>query len=188
MRLEPDRLRLTRPCATTEGVKQPLNKHLERVEGGARASAYRALRRLRRERHGTASVEMALVSLFILFPLLAGMVDFVFLLSARYEINSALESFDLYAWNNPGAAGNVAALAALLATINQRSPTQITFPDGAADASTSYTPTVTLSGSGSPQTEIITYTLTARVNPLIPLPYAFAQSFTLSASSQVQVQ
>ncbi len=146
------------------------------------------LRRLLRERRGAASVEMALVSLFILFPLLAGMIDFMFLLNARYQIDSALESFDLYAWNNPDDAGNVAALAGLLANVNQHSPTRITFPDGRADTSTSYTPAMALSGSGSTQTIIVTYTLTARVNPLIPLPYVFGHPLTLSGSSQVQAQ
>jgi hypothetical protein len=155
---------------------------------------------LKGDRRGEATIEMALVSLFILFPLMAGMVDCLFYLNARYQITSALAAFDSYAWNNPNAAGNVAALAGLLAIINQNSSTLITFPDGIASTTTSYTPTITCNGTTlsqpangcpaatPPQTEFATYSLTATVKPLIPLPYVFTRSFTISVSNQIQVQ
>jgi hypothetical protein len=58
--LEPDRLRLTRFSAATEGVNQPLPIKLERVEVGAHASTYRALARI------DLRAKAALTSLFIL--------------------------------------------------------------------------------------------------------------------------
>lgn len=61
-------------------------------------------------RRGSVSVEMALVFSFFLLPLLLGTVDFAYIMSARVQLNSALQAAELFAWANPDNATNADAV------------------------------------------------------------------------------
>lgn len=79
-----------------------------------------------RARRGSVSVEMALVFAFFLLPLLLGTVDFAYIMSARVQLNSALQAAELFAWANPDNAANAAALAKVVSGGSQVAP--ITLP------------------------------------------------------------
>jgi Flp pilus assembly protein TadG len=161
-------------------------------------------RKRRLGRRGSISVELALTVVFILFPLLAGGADFLELMTAKAQMNTALEGFYAYAWNNPGDATDVSQLSGILSAINQQSLPQITFPDGRADSSTSYQPVVTYQcratptanpttqstpcPSGNVQQASITYSVATKVVLPVPLPFGLSSPYPLSAIGEVQVQ
>lgn len=62
-------------------------------------------------RRGSVSVELALVLSFFFLPLVLGTVDFAYIMSARVQLNSALQAVELFAWANPDKAANGAAVA-----------------------------------------------------------------------------
>lgn len=59
---------------------------------------------------GSVSVELALVLSFFFLPLLLGTVDFAYIMSARVQLNSALQAAELFAWANPDKAANAPAI------------------------------------------------------------------------------
>jgi hypothetical protein len=149
------------------------------------------------------SVEMALITTFVLLPLLAGAADFVVLIVAKAQLASTLRAFYAFAWNNPSAAGNTGDLGLILSTLNQHSLPQVTFPDGKTDNTTSYQPSLEylctdLSGvtsqqstacpSGETQQVLVTYQVITKVNLPIPLPIGLTSPFQLVSSGQVQIQ
>jgi hypothetical protein len=154
---------------------------------------------------GSSSVEMALVSMFILLPMMAGVGDFLDVIAAKAQINSALEAFDAYAWNNPSSATNTAALGNILAVINKHSLPLVTFPDGKTDGQTSYTPVLTYycttppsvvqtaqsSACSGAQTQAaleVTYNVRSQVSLPVPLPLGLTSPFLLTASGKVELQ
>jgi hypothetical protein len=153
---------------------------------------------------GSITVELALTVVFIMFPLLAGGADFLELITAKAQMNTALEGFYAYAWNNPADATDVTPLSNILSKINQQSLPQVTFPDGRADTSTSYQPVVTYQCRATPtagvttqaspcpagytQQALVTYTVASKVVLPVPLPFGLASPYPLSAIGEVQVQ
>jgi len=164
-----------------------------------------AIRKRFSDRRASMSVELALTSIFVLLPMLAGGADFVDLMCARSQLNATLRSLYAYAWNNPATAANTAQLAAILAIVNQHSLPQVTFPDGKADASTTYVPalsygcvvppstTVSFQAmpcpTGSQQQQLmVTYSIISSVALPVPFPFGLANPFLLTATGQVEIQ
>jgi Flp pilus assembly protein TadG len=75
-----------------------------------------------RARRASVSVEFALVSLFFLFPLIAGGIDMMLVLSARSKLNSALHSLYLFAWSDPQNADDTAQLQRFIQSIDPSLP------------------------------------------------------------------
>jgi len=159
---------------------------------------------LARCRRANISVEMALVSTFVLMPVVAGGADFLQLIAAKAKLNAAMPAFYAFAWNNPGSASNVSQLAGILSIINQQSGPPVTFPDGLATAATSYRPAVSYGCSVPPSTaqtmqaspcpaadtqaEYVTYHVVSNVVVSLPLPFGLSAPTLLGVSGQVQVQ
>jgi Flp pilus assembly protein TadG len=162
------------------------------------------IRKFRRARRASITVEMALTVSMALVPILAGGADFFSLIAAKSQMNAALQSFYAYAWNNPGSATNTTQLGEILGQINQHSLPQITFPDGKTDGTTTYQPQLTYYCSIPPSTAqtaqstpcpttdtqqtIVTYNLTASVTLPVPLPMGLTSPYTISTSGQVEIQ
>lgn len=96
----------------------------------------RIINSLEPDRRGSVSVEMALVSVLFLFPLLFGVWDALFVLSARYQTTAALLSLYDYAWSNPNQAANISDVNAVLAVLSQTSVVPLTLPSGFAPSAT----------------------------------------------------
>jgi Flp pilus assembly protein TadG len=75
-----------------------------------------------RGRRASVSVEFALVSLFFLFPLIAGGIDMLLVLSARSKLNSALHAIYLFAWSDPQDAGDQTQLQTFIQSIDPQLP------------------------------------------------------------------
>ncbi len=152
--------------------------------------------RLRRDRRGSVSVELALVSAFFLIPLTLGGWDGLFALAARYQTNAALHTLYYFAWSNPSDATNTADLQTLLGAINQTAiapislstnyprspPPECLQPDGSSTATTSdgTCPTGTLE-------TMVTYQITASVDLPFAIP-AFSNPITLTTGGTVRIQ
>ncbi len=151
------------------------------------------------ETRGSISVELALVSFFILFPLLAGGWDFLNALSSQSELNAALQSLYYYAWNDPADAQNTTALANFLAINNKSAVATISLPSTPGYkptlsymcSSTTGTPTPSTQGAncgtGNVLQTYVTYQLVATVNLPVPIP-GIANPLQLGATGMVQIQ
>ncbi len=167
----------------------------------------RALRRkAARSRRGSVSLEFALMSVFILFPLFAGGTDFVLIMAAQAQLRTAIQALDYFAWTNPGEATNLTDAGYIISLINQQSDYQITLPanlsNGGANGALSYScftppatastaisaPSPTVCPSTQTQQTLVTYQVTARVFLPVPLPGILHSPQQLSATSTVQVQ
>ena len=155
----------------------------------------------RRGRRGSVAVEFALVSSLLLLPLFAGGADFVEIISAQAQLNTALQSLYLYAYTNPAGASGTTAIAAIIAKINARATHQVSFPTtnsaGAANGAVSYkclnaagTSTAYGSGCGSGyiKQSYVSYQLNCSVNITVPLPLGLTSPFALTASGTAQIQ
>lgn len=159
--------------------------------------------KLRRDRRGVVSVEMALVSTLFLLPLLFLACDGLFVLSARYQTNAALLSLYDYAWSNPSQAANTASIDTILTTASKTSVVPIALPAGFSPTLTyacvqtdgSSTPaTATTNQSTGSTTETcnsgtlatsVAYQVTASVSLPFPIP-GVASPLILSAAGTVQ--
>lgn len=161
-------------------------------------------------RKASVSVEFALVSLFFLFPLMAGSMDMILALSARSKLDSALHSLYLFAWSNPQNAADPATLNAYLRSIDPALPASgislvgnpatqsLCFgSDGNIDLLARVTPPV-LGGSGADTCNIgpsiiqgdvpviiVHYVLQSTINLPVPVPF-IANPVVLTASGTVQ--
>jgi Flp pilus assembly protein TadG len=158
----------------------------------------------RRDRRASITVEMALTTTLFLLPMFAGGADFVALIAARSQMNAALQSFYAFAWNNPALAANTTQLANILTQINNRSLPQVTFPDGKADATTTYqpqlsylcsvppSPTQTAQSTPCPtqdlQQTLVTYNLAANISLPVPLPVGLTSPYAMATSGQIEIQ
>jgi Flp pilus assembly protein TadG len=135
----------------------------------------------RQDKRAAVAVEAALVSVFLLFPLLAGLTDFFFIIAAKYQLNGAQAALYNYAWNNPANAANTTQLQSVLAVINQHSLPQVTLSAAAYNVAT---PQWGVGGS----TVTVTYTLVSSVKLPVPLPFNMPNPFTVSTTGTVQLQ
>ena len=160
-------------------------------------------RKAARHRHGSVSVEFALVSLFFLVPLFGGGADFVLLMTAQAQLRTAVQALNYFAWTNPDEANNLNVAGFVINLINQHSDYQITLPanlsTGGANGALSFscfTPPATAGTTIAPpsptttclstQTQLtfVTYQVTTNVFLPIPLP----KLSSLSVTSTVQIQ
>ncbi len=95
---------------------------------------FRRLEKSRRK--ASITVEFALVATFILLPLLAGGADFLTIITAQAQLNTALQALYDYAWTNPSAAqantnsSTVSAQNTIIAAINGASAFHLTLAAG----------------------------------------------------------
>jgi Flp pilus assembly protein TadG len=154
-------------------------------------------RLIRRGRRASVAVEFALVSVFLLLPLLAGGSDFVVLLSAQAQLNTALQALDYFGWTNPSAATNTADIQSIISAIDQGSVYNI--PTANLSATTSFgcfsssanpvvitDQTTPCTGTQTQQT-LVTYKVTASIFLPLPLP-GLKSPFRLSATGTIQIQ
>jgi len=158
-------------------------------------------RNFNKSRGGNASVEFALVASFVLLPLLLGATDFLPVISAQAQLNTALQSLYYFAFTNPASASNATYAGYIVSLINQGSIFQISLPatmsSGAANASVSYgcfTPpssAITYQTSpcpvGETQQTLVSYQVKTTIALPFPLP-GLANPFPLSATGKVQVE
>jgi hypothetical protein len=137
------------------------------------------LKSLREKDRASISVEMALVSVFLFFPLLAGLTDFLFIVAAKYQLNGAQEALYAYAWNNPTNAANSQQLQNVLAVINQNSLPQVSLSSAAYNVATPQWGT-------AGQMVTVTYTLVSKV--ALPISFGMPNPFTVNSSGSVQLQ
>jgi len=154
-----------------------------------------------RARRASASVEFALVASLLLLPLLLGGADFLAILTAQAQLNTALQSLYYFAYTDPSSANNTTDVNQVVALINGASVFKITLPattsSGVANASLSY-------GCFTPPSTAITYQsnqclatqtqqtlVTYQVSTSVILPFPFlklANPLTLNATGTVQVE
>lgn len=164
----------------------------------------------------SASVELALMSVFFLLPLFGGGVDLIEIIAARAQVNTALRALYSFDWTNPSLAAtaapqasNIADLASIVATINAGSLRPVSFPastsavtqNGTSVNGSSYfvcipsgsTTGNTLTqaapcGTGYIQQTWVTYQVNSSVYLPVPMPFVLSNPLTISASGAVQVQ
>jgi hypothetical protein len=157
---------------------------------------------LRRER-ANVTIEFAICSVFLLLPMLAGSADFIVILSAQAQLNTALQAIDYFAYTNPSSATNTTYAGDIVSLINGASDFNVMLPatmsSGLANGSTSYgcfTPpatsgtAITYQSTACPNTQTqltyVTYQVTARV--ALPFPIPLHNPYSLSATAKVQTQ
>jgi Flp pilus assembly protein TadG len=157
---------------------------------------------LKRTSRGTAAVEFALITTFFVAPLLIGSADYVSIVSARAQLNTAMQSLYYFAITNPTLANNITDTSAIITTIDAASDFQIISPanmSAAQQPSLTYycyttsstaatTPTLTANasaacGTGNTTLTYATYTLT--VNLALPVPIPGLTSLTTTGSTQI---
>jgi hypothetical protein len=146
-------------------------------------------------RRANVSVEFALVTVFVLLPLFAGSADFLEIISAQAQVNTALQSLYYFALMNPTVASDTGNAGKVLALINTTALHQVALgtPNGTlsydcllADGST--TPTTGTCTNSTLQT-FASYQVTSTVNLTLPLSiFGFPNPFQVSAAGTIQIQ
>jgi len=159
------------------------------------------IRQLGAARGASASVDFALTASFVLLPMLLGGADYMSVITAQAQLNTALQSLYYFAYTNPSSASNTTDAGYIITLINAASLYKITLPaklsSGSANASISYgcftPPSTTITyqssacSSGQTQQTLVTYQVTTTVSLPFPVP-ALSSPLPLSASGTVQVQ
>jgi Flp pilus assembly protein TadG len=163
-----------------------------------------------RTRRSAAAVEFALVTTFLLLPIFIGASDFVVIITAQAQLNTAMQAIDYFAVTNPTAASGTTGttnVGYILALINTNSVYHVTLPANEttslgtySNGSVSYgcflppatsTTTPTYQTATCPSTDtqqtFVTYEVTTRVILPVPLP-GLASPFTMNATSTIQTQ
>ena len=159
---------------------------------------------LKRTARANVAVEFALITALFTLPLLLGAADFVSIIAAKAQLNTALQALYYYAVTSPGTAATASGNeASIIATINANSDFQITAPSTAASPMTefltyscystaasplSFTPPSTTDSCTSSQVTMTfaNYTLTTKLTLPVPLP-GLSNPLTLSASGSIQI-
>ncbi|WP_298285104.1 TadE/TadG family type IV pilus assembly protein [Acidocella sp.] len=169
-----------------------------------------------RDRHASISVEFALISTLIFLPLLAGGVDFTSILSAKSQMNTAMQSMLYYAWANDSHltsnnvvaqnTANASAQSAVLASSGSGSVFNITLASGTVSGSNSNVEYACVSGgngaytvsslqpfttgtscsSGQTLQLYIQYQLNVSFGLAFPLP-GFSNPYSLSITGTAQI-
>ncbi|MGE4480918.1 TadE/TadG family type IV pilus assembly protein [Acidocella sp.] len=163
-------------------------------------------------RRGAASVEFSLVAVLFLLPLIAGSADFIAIITARAQLNTALQALQYYAWANQSQASNITSSTtttqetALISAIDSTHDTfQITLNAGSTSGSystlvyacvNSTASPVSISGpyssssscsSGQTVQTYVQFTVSAKVNLPFPLPVKLTSPYSLRATGAAQV-
>jgi Flp pilus assembly protein TadG len=162
-------------------------------------------------RRASVAVEFALLATFLLLPLLAGASDFVVIIAAKAQLNTALDALYLYAETNPTRATTATTgyndANAIISSINTNTTVyNLSFPanysTGNANGSATYicyttaaaaptfsAPSTTNTCTGTQTAEVYAnYLVTVTVNMPFPLPIHLTNPLTLSSSGSVQTQ
>lgn len=161
-------------------------------------------RLFKRGRKASVAVEFALVSTFILAPLLLGSSDLLMIISAQAQLNTALQALYYFAWTNPSSASSLIDAGFICDAINSESVYQITLPATLPSGSSNGAPSYVCVTPGSPpvfvaetgpgsctslqiQQTFVTYQVSTTVNLPVQLP-GIQSPLTLSATGQIQIQ
>jgi len=159
--------------------------------------------KLAREERANVAIEFAICSVFLLLPLLAGSADFIAILSAQAQLNTALQAIDYFAYTNPASATNTTQAGYIVSLINNASDFRVVLPatmsSGLANGTTSYgcfTPPASATtvityqtatcANGQTQMTYVTYQVTEKV--ALPFPIPLNNPYSLSATAKVQTQ
>ncbi|MDE8349461.1 MAG: TadE/TadG family type IV pilus assembly protein [Acidocella sp.] len=167
------------------------------------------IREFWRTRRSAAAVEFALVSTFLLLPLFLGGADFVVIISAQAQLNTALQAIDYFAYTNPGSASNTTYAGDIVTLINAASVYHITLPttnitvaglgsipngsisygcfSGTATATTTPTYQTSTCPTGDTIQNFVSYKITSSVTLPVPLP-GLGSPFTLNAMSTIETK
>lgn len=169
-----------------------------------------AVRALGRPAKANISVEFALITALFTLPLLLGAADFVTLIAAQAQLNTALQALYFYGETNPADAAALGSdttdLGYIIHTINANSDFQISLsttappvltyacyqtPTAPGTVATPSAPNASASAnncskSGYTVLTYANYALKARVPLIVPLP-GLGNPFTESASGYVQI-
>jgi len=145
-------------------------------------------------RAGNVTVEFALLAVLFLMPLLAVCADFICVINARAQLNTAMQALIYYAWSTgSGASGTQGNETGIIAAINAASDFHITYSPGTMKYSCvtgsagNYTVPAALStsttcGTGNTLFYYEQYTLTTSVKVPFPGPFHFANPYALSVT------
>lgn len=152
---------------------------------------------LRRSGRANASVEFALITSLFVVPLLLGASDFVSIIAAQAQLNTALEALYYYGVTNPG--GAISNTSSIITAINANSDFQMSVASQSlsyvcytTQTSASTAPSFGTSSSSnncsSGQTTMTyaNYKLTTNVTLPVKLP-GLSNPLPLSASGSIQV-
>ena len=164
----------------------------------------------------SASVELALISVFFLLPLFAGSVDMVEIISAKAQVNTALRALYSFAWTNPSDASYASTttngksdLQTIVNTISTSALRPVSFPTNTNVATLNGTNTngsyyyVCIPTTGTTLTQAapcptngnivytqqtwVTYQIDSSVVLPVPVPFVNRNTLTLTASGAVQL-
>jgi hypothetical protein len=147
-------------------------------------------------RRASVAVEFALMSVFVLLPLFAGGSDMVIILAAQSQLNTSLQSLYYFAWTNPNTAATAADVNQILSTISNSAIYTVTSSTGypatsygcIATNSSTVTYQSSTCSSGQIQQTLVTYKVQTTVNLPAPIPFAFTNPMTLTATGKIQTQ
>ncbi len=138
------------------------------------------------------AVEFALLATFLLLPLMALGGDFICVINARAQLNTALQALIYYAWSTgSGASGTQGNESGIISAINAASDFQISYTPGTlkyacvTGSNGTYTVPASLSASstcaaGNTLFYYEQYTVTTSVHVPFPSPFHFTNPFPLS--------
>jgi hypothetical protein len=150
-------------------------------------------------RKANVTVEFALLAVFFLLPLMAVCADFVCVINARAQLNTALQALIYYAWSTgSGASGTQGNETGIIGAINAASDFHITYVPGTmkyacvTGSAGNYTVPAALSTStacatGNNLFYYEQYTLTTNVTVPFPVPFHFANPYPLSVTGAALV-
>ena len=146
------------------------------------------------DRRANISVEFALISVFILLPLFSGGANYMQVICAQSQLNTALQSLYYFAWANPSIATNTADLGDIITQLNAQSFNQIQLSsatlsyDCITAPSTIPTYSTTPCGTGQTQETLVNYQITGNVSLPLALTLGLKNPYTLTMSGKVQIQ
>jgi hypothetical protein len=163
------------------------------------------------ERRASVAVEFALCATFFLLPLYCVAADFITILNAQAQLNTALQALVYYGWTNPGAAVAISNATttstetSLISLIdNAPSTFHVTLNAGSVSGSysnlqyycvtttaTPYTITANASatcGNGQTLETYVQFTVSTTVILPFPVPAQLGNPYPLSATGSAQVQ
>jgi len=119
---------------------------------------------------GSASIELALVTLFFFLPLVTGTADFMFIMAGRSQMAAAMRAVHIFAWSDPNDSTNADDINHLLAlragtdvdSITLAEPPTLSFTCLQSDGSET-SATVTFN-SGYSQSDLSTAAATSGLN------------------------
>ncbi|MDD2704325.1 MAG: hypothetical protein PHU07_03185 [Acidocella sp.] len=132
-------------------------------------------RRFLRQQRASAAIELALISVFFLVPLFIGALDFVLVLTAQAQLNTALQALYYFAVTTPASAANNTTAGYVINAINTANGSSInqlslpatttsaiklgstSIPAGTANPSTYYACYTTPASSSSTSFSSVTY-------------------------------